>query len=353
MGTTQTTVIQLFRKWRAGDEAAGQEMAQKFSDWYFAISTIRVPGQEGRPAMEAACQAFAQGIITVTRPRALVDWAHGLLEKELERSGYGLGNSQPTGSDTPNAMTRNRSPVALLQSVADKIDPDHRRVLALAYEPSIDISVVDKAADALGGTPFAMLEARYALKRALRDHCDVPFSVLPESADMDRAPISLYEANRLASGKEVGELEQWLLTDIELCKDVAEYSVFVHALRAGALKAHAKLEGPAVEAAPLEAPSKAVPAPPASDTDSATTASPEPAPPTHPEPPSVEPAVTVERAPQTPDPAPVKPESVPAEQPENRPPAGKSLRAVLIIGATFVAAIVLIILMIVFALQAG
>ena len=75
MSDNQPTVIQLFRKWRSGDESAGQEMAQKFSDWYYAISTIRVPGQEGRPPMEAACQSFAQGIITVTRPRALVDWA--------------------------------------------------------------------------------------------------------------------------------------------------------------------------------------------------------------------------------------------------------------------------------------
>ena len=210
MSDNQPTVIQLFRKWRSGDESAGQEMAQN-SDWYYAISTIRVPGQEGRPPMEAACQSFAQGIITVTRPRALVDWATTSSSASLLRPATDWVRATQRGSDNPNAMTRDRSPVELLQNVADQIDPNHRRVLALAYDPTVDLSVVDKAADPLGGTPFAMLEARYALKRALKATQDVPFAVVPDQADMDRAPISLYEAHRLASGKEISELEKWLL----------------------------------------------------------------------------------------------------------------------------------------------
>ena len=99
MSDNQPTVIQLFRKWRSGDESAGQEMAQKFSDWYYAISTIRVPGQEGRPPMEAACQSFAQGIITVTRPRALVD-CHDLLEREPLRP-LRIGPSNQRGPIIP------------------------------------------------------------------------------------------------------------------------------------------------------------------------------------------------------------------------------------------------------------
>jgi len=303
--------------------------------------------------MEAACQSFAQGIITVTRPRALVDWAHDLLERELAQTGYGLNDSKPTGSDNPNAMTRDRSPVELLQNVADQIDPDQRRVLALAYDPSVDLSVVDKAADHLGGTPFAMLEARYALKSALKATQDVPFAVVPEQADMDRAPISLYEAHRLASGKEVSELEKWLLSDIDLCKDIAEFSAFVHALRGGALSAYAELDAVAETAAeptPTPAPEPApAPAPtpePAPEPTPAPTPAPEPAP---------EPAPAPTPTP-APAPAPESPvaESAPAPAQASAPPAKKNnVRSVLIIGATFVSAIILIILMIVFALQAG
>lgn len=229
-----STVIQLFRKWRSGDEASGQEMAQRFSDWYYAISTIRIPGTAGRPPMEAACQSFAQGIVTVTRPRALVDWAHDLLERELSAAGYGLNEQVQTGSDNPNAMTRNRSPRELLQSVAGSVDPALLQILALAYNQSTPLAVVDRAAEPLGGTPYALLKARYQIKRALRAGHDVPFAVAPEDMDMDRAPISLYEAHRLASGKEMAELEKWLLSDIDLCKDIAEFSAFVHALRGGA-----------------------------------------------------------------------------------------------------------------------
>lgn len=356
MSDNQPTVIQLFRKWRGGDESAGQEMAQKFSDWYYAISTIRVPGQEGRPPMEAACQSFAQGIITVTRPRALVDWAHDLLERELAQTGYGLNDSKPTGSDNPNAMTRDRSPVELLQNVADQIDPSQRRVLALAYDPTVDLSVVDKAADPLGGTPFAMLEARYALKRALKASQDVPFAVVPDQADMDRAPISLYEAHRLASGKEISELEKWLLSDIDLCKDIAEFSAFVHALRGGALKAYAELDVPAA-VSPEPQPDPTPQPPPAAESEPTPTPEPPPAPAPQPEPePEPAPAPQPEPTPPAPQPEPA-PEAPPAPAPTQATsdaPAKKSnLRSVLIIGATFVSAIILIILMIVFALQAG
>lgn len=350
----QPTVIQLFRKWRGGDEAAGQEMAQKFSDWYYAISTIRVPGQEGRPPMEAACQGFAQGIITVTRPRALVDWAHDLLERELMAAGYGLDANKGTGADTPNAMTRNRSPQELIQNVTGQIEPGHLRVLALAYDPATGLDVVDRAADSLGGTPFAMLEARYALKRALRDTQDVPFAVVPDEADMDRAPISLYEAHRLASGQEVSELEKWLLSDIELCKDIAEFSAFVHALRGGAL---AEFAEPIAKPAPQPAPAPETPvdepteAPsPVPETASAVEPAPAPSPP------------PAQKAPTpTPEPGPAEPEAAPAVTPPpvvDKPPAsqepaprGSNLKAVLITGATLVAAAVLGLLILILALR--
>ena len=335
---SSTTVIQLFRKWRSGDESSGQEMAQRFSDWYYAISTIRVPGTIGRPPMEAACQNFAQGIVTVTRPRALVDWAHDLLERELASAGYGLDAGTPTGSDNPNAMTRNRSPTELLQAVAPGIDPDLLQVLALAYDPRTPLRDVDRAAEPLGGTPFAMLQARYALKRALKATQDVPFAVAPDEADMDRGPISLYEANRLASGKEVAELEKWLLSDIDLCKDIAEFSAFVHALRGGALSAHAVAppEEPVAEAEPQPPPVNA-PLEPATIPDTAT---------------ADEPAGVLQPA----DDKPEQPAAADA-QPSTQDDAPKAviqtgaLRATMVTIATVIAMVVLIAMVVVFILR--
>jgi len=292
----------------------------------------------------------------------LVDWAHDLLERELAAAGYSLDTKTNTGSDNPNAMTRNRSPQELLQTVAPQIDGDLLRVLALAYDPSVPLTTVDDAAEALGGTPFAMLQARYAIKRALRSGQDVPFAVAPDVADMDRAPISLYEAHRLASGREMAELEKWLLSDIELCKDIAEFSAFVHALRGGALTEYAVAPPPPAQPADPPAPE---PAP----------VSPEPAPETAPEAPTVEdtpapapapapaptaapsPAPAPAPAPQ-PDPAPKPTEDAlpPVPSADAAPPAtqskGNSMRNMLYTAAVAFCAVVLLI-MIVFAVLRG
>jgi len=337
---TQTTVIQLFRKWRGGDEASGQEMAQRFSDWYYAISTIRIPGQGGRPPMEAACQSFAQGIVTVTRPRALVDWAHDLLERELASEGFGLDANTNTGSDNPNGMTRDRSPTQLIQNVRESVDPEFIRVLALAYDAETDLQTVNTAADNIGGTPYAMLQARYALKRALRGTQDVPFAVVPDAADMDRAPISLYEANRLNSGSDMANLEKWLLSDIDLCKDVAEFSAFVHALRGGALSEWAE---PLAEAATVAAP-KADPEPePQAPSEEAP---PEPAQPEAPP----EPSEIIEDDLVETEPDEVAPSATPAPLPA---PRASALKTLLLTGATIVGAVILLIMIAIYALRAG
>ena len=136
------TVQQLFRKWRHGDAEAGQEMAQKFSDWYYAITTIRVEDKTGRQPLEKACQSFAQGIASVTRPRPLVDWAHDLLERELQAVGRGLDASPSNGGDHPNVLTQNRSPTALIQQISDQIDPAHAQLLSRAYNTQEDIEAL-------------------------------------------------------------------------------------------------------------------------------------------------------------------------------------------------------------------
>ncbi len=272
------TVQQLFRKWRHGDADSGQEMAQKFSDWYYAITTIRVEDKSGRQPLEKACKSFAQGIASVTRPSTLVDWAHDLLERELQAIGRGLDANKATGGDHPNVLTQNRSPTALIQQVAGQLEPAHAQLLSMAYNVDQSIDKVQALGDGLGGLPFALLEARYALKRALFQGAEVPFSVLPDAANMDRAPISLYEAGRLASAQEMAELEKWLLTDIDLCKDVAEFATFVHALRGGALSKVVPVDtktpmAPTVPKAKAEAPK---PQPEAAASDESWSGQPDP-----------------------------------------------------------------------------
>ena len=62
--------------------------------------------------------------------------------------------------------------------------------------------------------------------------------------------------------EEVASLEKWLLTDIDLCKDVAEFAAFVHAMRDGALSAWAAETAPEPTPEPTpEPPAPAVPEP--------------------------------------------------------------------------------------------
>lgn len=274
----EPSVQQLFRQWRGGDAEAGKVMAQKFSDWYYAVTTVRVADRSGREPLERACQSFAQGIISVTRPSTLVDWAHGLLEEELKGIGRGLDAGPARGGDHANALTRNESPTALIKAAVTQLTESQRHLLASAYDLKTPVEEIEALGEDMGGLPFAMLDARYALKRALHESAEIPFAVVPDEADMDRAPIGLYEAGRLASGAEVATLEKWLLTDIDLCKDVAEFAAFVHAMRAGALAEFIQAPTRAAPAAPAAAPEPAPePTPPAEPTPAPTAeATPEP-----------------------------------------------------------------------------
>lgn len=224
------TVQSLFKQWRSGDAAAGQAMAQKFTDWYYAVTTVRLGESGGRAALQRACAGFAQGITTVTRSGDLVDWAHDVLRREVEAAG-GRG----PGVDAANALTGNRPASALLVQVAPALTETQRRLLHATYTAGTPTAALIEQAEAAGGWPQAVLDARLALKRALRDRAGVALQVVPLSPDLDRAPMPLYEAARMASPDEEGFFEKWLVSDLDLCRDVAEFAVFAHALRAGAL----------------------------------------------------------------------------------------------------------------------
>jgi len=221
----QQDVKVLFKQWRSGDPDAGVTMAQRFSDWYYAITVMRLGDQRARAPLEQACQIFAQRIMEVTNAEDLIDFAHRIVLDELQSAG-----DRSPGGDFPNGITGNQPPSQLLQTAVAQLSADHISVLHQTYART------QKAMDIHHDMPFTVLEARHALKRALAERVGVQFSVLPDSLDLDRGPLPLYEANQLRGNDEERIFEQWLLTDIDLCKDLAEFSAFAHALRAGALK---------------------------------------------------------------------------------------------------------------------
>jgi len=248
MADAKATVQQLFTQWRGGDGEAGQAMAQRFTDWYYAISSVRLGDQQGRAPLQQACASFAQGIVTVTRPTDLMDWAHEIVQREVDGAG-----SRIPGGDFSNALTGHRSPTELLESVRSALQPAQIVLLHATYAPGTTIDDLITLSEDNGGWPLAVLDARYALKRALRDRCRINFTVVPDEPVLDRAPLPLYEAGRMASANEETAFEKWLITELDLCRDVAEFATFGHALRAGAFEA-AAIAPPAASADPSPPP---------------------------------------------------------------------------------------------------
>jgi len=258
MSQLEASVEDLFKKWRGGDAEAGQAMAQKFTDWYYAVSASRLGDTQGRAPLQQACAAFAQGISTVTRTADLTRWAHEIIQRELDGAGGRIG-----GGDFPNALTGHRSPTELLGRIRSHLKPDQVALLHATYAPDMTVEALTDLAEEHGGWPQAVLEARYAAKRALRDVTRVNFAVVPDAPVLDRAPLPLYEAARLASREEDAAFEQWLVTELDLCRDVAEFATFSHALRAGAFQALAP-EAQVSPPVPMDAP---VPPPAAPQVD--------------------------------------------------------------------------------------
>ena len=228
MAETDTrSTKQLFNDWRKGDGAAGQMMAQRFADWYYAITTSRLGESRGRVPCDEACHRFGEGIVSVTDPRSLVSWAHDIVLKELESAG-----TRATDGDEPNAYTGEKHPKELLVRARAAL-PDEVKLLEASYGGKVAPEEVDALAEPLGGNPIGILRARYRVKQWLRDQEGVPFEVAPEMPNIDLAPLPLYESGRMANPQEEINFEQWMINDIELCRDIAEFAHFSLALRGG------------------------------------------------------------------------------------------------------------------------
>ncbi len=247
------SVPKLYRRWRHGDATAGQHMAQRFSDWYYAVTAVRLGDRAGRAPLQRACERFAQGIVDVDREERLVPWAHDLLLEELEQAG---GRIQ--GIDQGNALTGGQRPSVFLARAGRALPPDQFELLVLCYDATVPTEKVRARAERMGGWPSAVVQARYALKRYLRDRENIQFREIPDEPDPDLAPLPLYEANRLTT-REERAFEQWLLTDMGLCRDVGEFAAFALSMRAAGTQA---LKRPEPRPAPPQPARRAPEAPP-------------------------------------------------------------------------------------------
>lgn len=216
-GTDNRSIKVLFREWRQGDGEAGQIMAQRFADWYYAIATSRLGEEGGKDPCETACARFGDGVASVSESRALVSWAHDIIQDELKNHSERIQDG-----DSPNAYTGNQKPKTLLCKARAAL-PDDIALLEACY----------RSGSAQDIEPLPVLKARYKVKQWLRDNCAVPFEVAPDNPVLDRAPMPLYESGRMNAPEEEVNFEQWMISDLELCKDIAEFAHFAIALRGG------------------------------------------------------------------------------------------------------------------------
>ncbi len=132
----------------------------------------------------------------------------------------------------------NQSPKALLLGARSDL-PAELELLEACYALQADPTAIDRLAEPMGGNPLGILRARYRVKAWLAANRQVPFQVMPAEPNLDRAPLPLYESGRMASAQEEVNFEHWMITDLDLCKDIAEFAPFTVALRGGLPKVRA------------------------------------------------------------------------------------------------------------------
>lgn len=225
MPANPPTTEALFDAWRRGDAQAGQAMAQRFTDWFFALAAIHSGEAQSRQGFRAACERFSQGVAAVPDPRRLGPWAQNVAKELIQ-----AGRPRLDDGDFTGAYTDQRAPKALLAEARVAL-PDEMGLLETAYRSSGSASAFRTGR--LVASPTKILAARYRVKKWLAAEAGVPFRVLPDSLDPDLSPLPVYESATMANDREYQRFELFLLEEPDLVQDVAEFAHYAIALRGG------------------------------------------------------------------------------------------------------------------------
>ena len=224
--TSDSTVTSLFKSWRAGDSESGQLLAQRVSDWFYAVCSSKYGENEGHHIFQSVSQKFGEGIVSVAHSNDLVSWAHQLLTDETQQ-----GDLATFKGNDASPYSGGHPPLTLLLKAKSAL-PGEVALLSAFYSGSPEGDVNAMALE-LGGMPSALLHARYSVKGWLKNNYDLPFKVVPAEANMDLFPLPMYEADRMTTPAEMSGFEKWMLDNVDLCQDVAEFAPFAGALRSG------------------------------------------------------------------------------------------------------------------------
>jgi len=215
---TTDRIEELYIRWKLGNQAAGQMLANRFSQWFGAVITIQMGTTRGQQPLQNACARFSRDFGTVETVEDIHRWAHGTVKDEAADTREPQNDPVPDEVATSLRKAKNLKP-ALHPNLADlysfyagSMAPEQARTLA----------------------PKDLLAARYALKRLLKNKYGIPFTVTPQRAiNPDARPLPWYEARRFNHPEEGARFETWLLNQNELCVDLWEFAPYANCLRVG------------------------------------------------------------------------------------------------------------------------
>jgi len=211
-------IEELYLRWKLGNQAAGQMLANRFSQWFGAVITIRMGTTRGQQPLQNACARFSQDFGTVDTVEKIHLWAHSVLKGAAPETG------KPQNDDVP-------AEVATALRKAKNLKPAPHPNLGDLYNFYAGSMPSEQASSI---APKDLLAARYALKRQLKDKYGIPFTVTPQRAiNPDARPLPWYEARRFEYPEEGTRFETWLLNQNDLCVDLWEFAPYANCLRVG------------------------------------------------------------------------------------------------------------------------
>mgnify|MGYP000007852221 CR=1 FL=1 len=148
------SVHDLFNRWRNGSSEAGQEMAQRVADWYFALAVTHLGEEQGQVACEAACSTFSTGAANFASSEELVHWCQDTIHHAMGRKRPGVASMTMSSSFTLDC------PPKELIAIAWQELPEELLILTHCYSSKTKVSALVELCEKGDGYPLELLKAR-------------------------------------------------------------------------------------------------------------------------------------------------------------------------------------------------